>query len=342
MSGLALAGCAALGGTTTPAPGASPGASPGAPPGPGTPSTTAIYTVSTLVGSPASPIAGFKGITTDGAGNLYVADRGGNAIKKVSPQGDISVLAGSGDRAWVDGKGLQAKFHFPEDLVYAPDGKLYVADSYNNRIRTVTLDGDVETFAGSTDGDTNGPLAESKFSLPSGITVDSAGTFYVTDNKVKIRKIAGGTVSAYPTLYYGNRGLAVGPGGKLYFTSNVTWINTVMVLDPGTGKSTLMAGKGEQGFADDTGDKALFKGPSGIAVDSQGTAFVVDSDNHRIRRVTADGKVTTIAGSEAGFADGPATDAKFKNPVGIVSDQAGNLYVTDTGNGAIRKLTPKP
>lgn len=322
LSVLAIAGCPNLG-TALP------------------PSATATYQVSTLLSGTASPIAGFKGITLDGAGNLYVADRGGNTIRKVTPQGEVSTLAGSGDRGYVDGKGTEAKFHFPEDLVFAPDGNLYVADSYNNRIRKVSLAGDVSTLAGSTDGKADGPVGEAKFSLPGGITVDSAGTFYVTDNNVKIRKIADGTVSTYPTQFYGNRGMSVGPDGKLYFTTNVNYINTVKVIDPKSGDFSVLAGKGEAGYADGKGDKALFTGPSGIVVDPQGTAFVVDSDNHRIRRITADGTVTTIAGSTAGSADGPGADAKFKNPVGIARDAAGNLYVTDTGNGAIRKLTPK-
>jgi sugar lactone lactonase YvrE len=297
--------------------------------------------VSTLYSGTPSVIDGFKGITRDGAGNLYIADRGACAIYKLTPQGEFSTLAG-GERGYVDAQGTAAKFHYPEDLVFAPDGALYVADSYNHRIRKVTLGGDVTTFAGSTDGKGDGTTSEAKFSIPSGITVDPAGTFYVTDNNVKIRKIAGGAVSTYPTQFYGNRGMAVGTNGKLYFSTNVNYINTVKILDPQTGDHTVLAGKGMTGFAEGKGDQAQFAGPSGIAVDPQGTVFVVDSDNHRIRRITSDGTVTTIAGSIAGNADGVGADAKFSRPVGIVRDSDGNLYVTDLGNAAIRKLTPKP
>jgi len=241
------------------------------------------------------------GVAVDSVGNIYVSDFNNNKIRKITPSGLVSTLAGSGTAGFADGQGTAAQFQHLRGVAVDSRGDVYVADSSNHRIRKITPDGTVSTFAGSgTVGTLNGSGTAAQFNQPSGITIDSSGNFYVADaGNHKIRKI---------TL---------------------------------SGDVSTLAGSGTEGFADGQGTAAQFKYPFGVAVDSGGTVYVADKGNHRIRKITPSGDVSTLTGSGyQRITDGQGTAAQFSSPSGIAVDSSGNVYVADTHNNKIHKITP--
>ncbi|MDR2208343.1 MAG: hypothetical protein LBE22_05150 [Azoarcus sp.] len=208
----------------------------------------------------------------------------------------------------------------------------------------------VSTFAGGEQGFADGKGGDAKFNRPVGIASDAAGNLYVADTENhRIRKITpAGEVS---TLAGDEEGFADGIGsdakfsfpigiasdaaGNLYVADVVD--HRIRKITPAGVVSTL-AGGDEEGFADGIGSDAKFLGPIGIASDATGNLYVAEFGNHRIRKITPAGEVSTLAGGERGFADGIGSDANFNRPSGIVSDAAGNLYVADSWNDRIRKI----
>lgn len=263
------------------------------------PSTRDYATVSTMALTSALVYA--EGIAADTAGNLYIADMLAHTIRKVTPAGTVTTLAGSGNAGSADGTGTAASFNDPSSLAVDSNGNVYVADTHNNMIRKITPDGVVSTVAGSTTaGNTDGTGTAARFWMPSGIATDAGGNIYVADgNNNTIRKITQG------------------------------------------GVVTTLAGNATIGHADGTGTSASFNFPRGIAVDSAGNVFVADFSNNMIRKITPGGLVSTIAGSSAnsGYADGLGTSASFSGPHGLTMDANGHLYVVD--NDMIRKITPE-
>ncbi len=244
----------------------------------------------------------------DSGGNIFVADFNNFSIRKISPAGSVSTFAGSngnpGDRDGIPGA---ARFNEVNAVFFDATGNLYVADSGNDLIRKVLPNGNVSTIAGEggITGTANGSGNLAQFNFPSGVAVDASGNIFVADtNNHLIRKI---TVS----------------GGNY----------TV---------STLAGNAGVAGFADGTGTSAKFNFPSAIAVDASGNLYVADAQNNAIRKVTQGGVVTTLAGHppQAGLVDGTGSFAYFNFPSGITVDASGNIYVTDTDNNTIRKVTP--
>ena len=242
-----------------------------------------------------------SGVAFDGSENLYVGDFSTQRIRKITPGGIVSTLAGSGKQGTADGVGTEASFKGPLGLVVDADGNIYVADTDNHLIRKITPAGVVTTLAGSgkpafADGD--GVAAS--FHRPHGVSLDKNKNVLVADtNNNRIRKIT--------------------PSGVV---------------------STL-AGSGTAGNADGQGTEAQFKNPNGLAVDDLGNIYVADCGNNRIRKITPSGVVSTLAGSgTAGNADGQGTEAQFKDPNGLAVDGLGNIYVADCGNNRIRKITP--
>lgn len=284
--------------------------------------------VSTLAGQAA--MAGFAngigtaatffnptGIAVDATGNVYVADSGNNAIRKITmPGAVVSTLAGSGLTGAANNTvGTSASFNNPNGVAVDAAGNVYVADTYNYLIRKITPTGAVSTFAGV--GVTNGafvdgPALSATFSFPSGVAVDGAGNVYVADSSSgRIRLISAGQVTTFA-------------GGAM----------TNLLDGPATSVS--------------------FSWPVGVAVDAAGNVFVGDRNNHLIRRISA-GNVTTYAGlthymgsstGSSGFHDGPAwidasaSSSAFNSPSGVAVDSAGNVYVADMGNHLIRKIMP--
>ena len=260
----------------------------------------------------------------------------------------VNTLAGSAV-GFKDGAGTSAQFNFPYDVALDASGTVYVADFSNHLIRRITLKGLVSTLAGSTEGFRDGLGRSAQFSYPSGVVLDAAGTVYVADaNNHLIRKITPeGLVS---TLAGSTEGFRDGAGRSAQFNYPygvaVDAAGNVYVADYGNhlirkitpeGLVSTLAGSTE-GFRDEDGTSAQFNGPIGVEVDAAGTVYVADYYNNRIRKVTPEGLVSTLAGSTEGFRDGLGRSAQFNRPSGVAVDAAGNVYVADSFNNRIRRI----
>jgi len=236
-----------------------------------------------------------SGVAVDVAGNVYVADWGNNRIRKVSPAGVVTTLAGS-TQGYADGTGAAAKFDGPVGVAVDAAGNVYAADSSNRRICKVSPAGVVTTLAGSTKGYADGTGAAAKFDDPAGVAVDASGNVYVADwGNNRIRKVS--PVGVVTTLAGSTRGYSDGTGASAKF-SNPTGVavdeaGNVYVADWGNnrirkvspaGVVTTLAGS-TKGYADGTGAAAQFSLPSCVAIDGAGTIYVGDHGNHRIRKI---------------------------------------------------------
>jgi hypothetical protein len=243
------------------------------------------------------------GLAVDSAGNVYVADSANETIRKITPAGVVTTLAGTaGQSGSADGTGSAARFDGPFGVAVDSANNVYVADSFNYTIRKITPAGVVTTLAGtaSQSGSADGTGSAARFGEHVGVAVDGAGNVYVAD------------------------------------TGNAT----IRRVTPAGVVTTLAGAAGQFGSADGTGAAAQFFAPEGIAVDSAGNAYVVDNDT--IRKITPAGVVTTLAGraGQSGGANGIGSTALFEEPVAMALDGAGDLYVTDVIE--IHKGIPTP
>ncbi|HWW20937.1 MAG TPA: immunoglobulin domain-containing protein [Steroidobacteraceae bacterium] len=299
------------------------------------------------------------GIATDAAGNVYIADTGNNTIRKMTPAGAVSTLAGTaGVVGSQDGTGAGARFNAPEGLTVDAAGNVFVADTLNNTIREITPTGVVTTIAGTAGvfGLSDGPGASAQFGNVYGIAIDASGNLYVSDlggmtirmisaaPQFVVSTIAGnylrGTVNGPEAQAEFNvpRGVALDGGGNIYVSDYGD--NTIRKLSSGL-VTTLAGLQGQPGSTDATGPAASFNGPLLATCDNAGNVYVADVNNNTIRKITLGGVATTLAGTAGvtGSADGSASSASFNAPVGIVFDGMSALYVTDSGNNTIRKVT---
>lgn len=297
-----------------------------------------------------------RAVAVDPFGNVYVADTSNHVVRKVTPAGLVTTFAGfPGLSGSADGQGSTARFNLLSGIATDSAGNVYVSDSGNNKIRKITPDGTVSTLAGTgAVGAADGVAASATFNFPDGIAVDSGGAIYVVDNgNHKLRKIAGGTVSTLAGS--GSAGSANGTGAAASFNFPVgvavdgsgniyvadTSNHTIRKVDA-LGSVTTLAGTAlASGTTDATGAAARFNLPFGMATDAAGNIFVADTDNHTIRKVTPAGVVTTVAGAAtvSGAADGAGGAARFLFPFGIAIDPSSNFVVADTGNNTIRSLS---
>ncbi|MEH3087483.1 MAG: NHL repeat-containing protein [Xylophilus ampelinus] len=294
---------------------------------------------------------GLRCIAGNNAGTMGTADVTGVAVA-CAPVAAVGTLAGSGAAGFADGSAADARFHDPTGVVLDADGALLVADASNSRIRRVAADGTTTTLAGGNAGYAEGSATTAQFSYPFDVSTDGRGNVLVADsNNHRIRRIAAdGTVSTLAGS--GNAGFADGSAATARFDQPFGVAadadGNVYVADynnhrirriaPGGAVSTL-AGDGVPGHADGPGSAARFSYPTDLVLDPRGGLLVVDSGNHRIRRVAPDGRTSTVAGSgTAGYADGPATIAQFRDPRGLATDAAGNVFVADYGNNRIRRI----
>lgn len=252
----------------------------------------------------------------------------------------VSTVAGAGVAGYQDGSAATARFRNTQDVAVGPDGVLYVSDSGNHRIRTISPDGTVGTLAGSgVAGNTNGTGTAAQFSSPSGLSVAADGSVYVADlgNK-SIRKITpGGVVSTVTvsdsSMLGGPNDVVMSSSGVLYFTDS----HRVLQVSA-AGVITVLAGNTRALDNDGTGAAASFHTPTGIDMGPNGNIYVVAQHNHRIRMITPGGVTTTVAGSTQGFADGKGTSAQFAAPNKLAVDKSGVIYVADAVNTRIRRI----
>lgn len=301
-----------------------------------------------------------NGITVDISGNIYVADTFNNCIRKITSDGIVTTVCGSGIAGYAEGSANYAMFNMPDSLAIDIQGNLYILDTKNNRIRKVTSNGTVSTIAGDGQiGYSDGEGSKAQFYLPGGITVDPQGTLYITDAKNhRIRKItpdgivstiAGNGVMGYldgkvsEAQFSYPTGIAIDMNGILYVADR----GNACIRKIDSGIVTTFAGRGTSTIVGNTmvngdGANAIFMSPSDITIDSNGTLYIADTGNHIIRMITSDGFVSTLAGKfvrYGSFADGTGDDALFKCPYGIAIDPTNTiLYVADSANNRIRKI----
>lgn len=318
------------------------------------------------------PTAKFRnpyGVATDGRGNVYVADTFNHCIRKITSAGIVTTFAGSGGGAGdADGAASVARFYLPYGVAAAADGGVFVADTGNATIRKISPTGVVTTVAGKAGafGSIDGIGSEARFGLryggPYGVAVDKQGNVFVADtSNHTIRKITPlGNVSTVAGLageigstdgvgsaarFNRPQGVAVDDNGILFVAD--TYNNTVRKITNAGVVSTLAGLAGVFGSADGTGGAAKFGITTSVAVDGGGNVFVADPNNHTLRRIAPDGKVTTIGGlvGASGFVNGTGSAARFGDsvyggPDGVAVEQSGNLYVADSQTDSIRKGVP--
>ncbi|WP_280703535.1 RICIN domain-containing protein [Kitasatospora sp. GP82] len=275
--------------------------------------------ISTVAGT---GVAGFKGdnepavsaqlnrpygIAVDSAGTLYFSDYNNNRVRKITTDGKISTVAGTGGAGFSgdNGPAVSAQLNYPREVAVDSAGAVYITDTNNHRIRKITADGKISTVAGTGAagfGGDGGPATAALLNLPLGVAVDGTGVLYISE-------------------YYNNRVRKVTADGKI----------------------STVAGTGAAGFGGDGGPaaSAQLNLPVGVVVDSTGTLYIAEYSNNRVRKVTTDGKISTVAGTgAAGFGGdgGPAASAQLNYPFGLAVDCVDTLYIADHANNRVRKI----
>ena len=343
-----------------------------------------------------------EGITVDIFGNVYVADTDNQTIRKITPGGLVTTLAGvAGSNGNMDGIGRAASFNWPSGVAVDGTGNVYVTEIFNYDVRKITPAGVVTTLAGQagSSGNADGLGSDARFTDPGGVAVDAWGNIFVADTyndrickitpagMVTTLRMADGTAAyfyrpqklgldvvgnVYVSDSLHHRILRLTTAGDLTTFANlpidlpledpasvpyadgvaVDALGNVYVADTGnsavrkitqSGVMTTVAGFGPGfGSTDGVGSVARFFYPAGVAADGAGNVYAADMANHTIRKIAPGGIVTTLAGlaRSSGDADGTGSAARFNSPSAVAVDAVGNVYVADTGNGTIRKLTP--
>jgi sugar lactone lactonase YvrE len=293
-----------------------------------------------------------QSVAVDGNQNTYVGERRNHTIRKITPSGAVTTLAGlAGNLGSTDGTGSEARFWEIFGVAADRVGNVYVADSGNRILRKITPSGVVSTLAGraGSSGTADGTGSAARFGSLHGVAVDGAGHLYVADGaNNRIRKVTpSGTVSTLgdgtgnAARFNGPHGVAVDSAGNLYVaeTSN----HAILKITPSGPITTLAGMPGSSGSADGSGSAARFKEPEDLAVDAAGNVYVADWGNNTIRKITPSGNVTTIGGvpgSAAASTDGSGSAARFGFAKGVAVDSSGKVYVADTDNHTIRVGVP--
>jgi len=327
------------------------------------------YTMQTVAGGalpvnipgPSASLGTVNGVAVDTAGNAFIVVGNYHVVLRVDgASGIVTLAAGNGIPGYGgdNGPAASAELNYPQGVAVDASGNLYIADSYNNRIRKVS-GGVITTVAGDGNFGYNGdgmPAASAWLNGPNGLTVDSAGNIFIADTgNGRIRKVAGGSIATVAGNgsfgYNGDNiaatsaeltspsGVAVDSAGTLYIAD----LGNHRVRKVSAGIITTVAGTGTSGYNGDNipAVSAELDAPWGVALDASGNLYIADTDNNRIRKV-AGGLITTVAG-DAGFAyagdNVAATSTSLYAPFGVALDASGNLYIADTVNYRLRKVS---
>ncbi len=323
-------------------------------------------------------LSGPYGVAVDSAGNVYIADTFNNRVRKVSTNGIITTIAGTGyaGSSGDSGPAASATVNHPQGVAVDSAGNIYIADTYNSRVRQVSTGGIITTVAGTgtpgSSGD-SGPAASAQVDYPQGVAVDSAGNLYIADTyNNRIRQVSHGLITTLAAKLSFPVGIVVDSTGHLY----AAVIGSGLVCEIANGTITTIAGGAAGGNGPAVG--AQLNTPYGVAVDSSGNLYVADTGNGLLRevsnggittiagnldpfgvamdtagnlyvanggsigKVTAGGAITTVAGTGIyGYSgdNGPATSAQLNDALGVAVDSIGNLYIADMFNSRVRKVS---
>lgn len=347
-------------------------------------STVYAYSITTIAGDGNGSYGGDGGAATsaqinapygihvDSSSNVYIADTFNHCIRKVDSSGNISTVAGtpqsngsSGDSA----AATSAKLYLPRGVYVDGSSNMFIADTFNNKIRKVDSGGTITTFAGTGtpaySGD-SGAANAAELKYPYDAYGDGTNIFIVDKSNDVIRKVAGTSstdtittvagIQANGGAYSGDGGAATAADINAPFSITIDSSNNIYIADTSNhrirkftdgGNISTVAGNGSNGFSGDKSDatSAELNQPYGVAVDSSGNIYITDTYNDRIRRVDAStGIIYTIAGNgDTGFSDDSeldATSVSLYRPRGIYVDSSGNVYFSDSQNHRVRKLEP--
>jgi sugar lactone lactonase YvrE len=301
----------------------------------------------------------------DASGNLFIADASNNRIRKVGANGIITTVAGNGNSGYAGdgGAATAANLYFPSGVAVDASGDLFIADTYDARIRKVGPDGVITTLAGdghlaySGDG---GAAVNASLYYPKGVAVDAGGNVFIADEgNQRIRKVdTNGIITTVAgngyTGFAGDAGIATNASLANPEGVAVDAVGNLFIADTGNdrvrkvganGIITTVAGDGTQSYSGDGAPaaSASLSGPNGVTLDASDNLFIADTGNQVIRRVDTNGIITTVAGngSAAYSGDGgPPTNASLSSPQGVAVDAFGNLFIADTGNQVIRQVVP--
>ena len=305
------------------------------------------------------------GVAVDASGNVFVADPTNSVIRKVSTNGVITTVAGNGLYGFSGdgGPATAARLFRPSGVTVDAFGNVFIADTFNNRIRKVSRGGIIATVAGNGTGTFSGDggMATSASLLrPKGVAIDAGGNVFIADTgNGRIRRVSNAgiitTIAGGGTAMVGDGGLATAASLASGTAVAVDGVGNVYIADQfrirmvsPNGIIATVAGNGTEGNSGDGGPAAQSSlyGPSGVTVDASGDVFIADTNNNRIRKVSgANGVITTVAGNGVyGFSgdSGPATSASLSHPSGVAVDAAGDLFIADTNNTRVRKVSASP
>lgn len=321
-------------------------------------------------GGPASAaqLNGPFDVAFDASGNLYVSDTGNHRIVRVDARTKVlTTIAGNGTKGFSGdgGPAKAAQLDEPYGLAIDGDANVYFADRLNRRVRKVDAKtGSITTVAGdgskvfSGDG---GPAVAAGLVEPNGVALDGRGRLFiadVADHRVRVVDLSTGRIATFAgngkgkhegdggpaqdAAIFGARAVKVGPDGGVFILERQG--NTLRVVDPKKGVIKTVAGTGRKGLTGDGGPAldATFDGPKEMAVDKEGNVFIVDTENHAIRRIDAKtGTITTAAGNgqRGGEGDGgPAVKGRLDRPHGVAVGPDGSIFIGDTGNNRVRRV----